>query len=222
MRRRTVKERSVAGVVSVILGIARALVTLGFVLTVVLILVVPFANDRFDLEVDVSWLSIGSRMTIPVRFYEDAAAHRIAAPSIGIDRAELLDTRGSLRFPAQPGWFLYSNAAFLLVLFLCAIWGLEQLHRVFGTLRKGQPFIDANARRLRRVAAAVFASEVVRASMVCFDQFYAKTHFTGTGLLFDASFNIDFFAVVLGLIILAIAEVFAAGTRLDQDQALTI
>jgi len=34
-------------------------------------------------------------------------------------------------------------------------------------------------------------------------------------------FNVDFVAVVLGLIILAIAEVFAAGTRLDEDQALT-
>ena len=66
------------------------------------------------------------------------------------------------------------------------------------------------------------AGEVVRASMVAFNQFYARTHFTATGLLFDWSFNIDFFAVVLGLIIVAIAEVFAAGTRLDEDQALTI
>ena len=41
----------------------------------------------------------------------------------------------------------------------------------------------------------------------------------------DATIPADigpFFAIVLGLIILAIAEVFAAGTRLDEDQALTI
>ena len=85
-----------------------------------------------------------------------------------------------------------------------------------------QPFVHANARRLRRVAAAVFAGELLVASMVAFNQFYAKAHFTADGLLFDWSFNIDFFAVVLGLIILAIAEVFAAGSRLDEDQALTI
>ena len=32
----------------------------------------------------------------------------------------------------------------------------------------------------------------------------------------------DLFVLVLGLIVLAIAEVFAAGTRLDEDQALTV
>src|SRR6187401_2342227 len=161
-------------------------------------------------------------MTIPVRFYEDAEVHGISAPSIGVDRAELRDTVGSLRFPTRGGSFLYINAAFLIALLLRAIWGLEQLQRVFGTLRQGRPFIDAHAKRLRRVAAAVIVGEVVRASMVAFNQFYAKTHFTATGLLFDWSFNIDFFAVALGLIVLAIAEVFAAGTSLDEDQALTI
>jgi len=221
-----VGRRTVAGVVSVILGIARGLVALGFVLVVLvtgIMLVVPRVTPvPVEWEASVSWLGIGTHMTIPVRFYVDTDAHRITAPSIGVDRGELRDTHGTLRFPAPKGSFLYINAGFLIALFLCAIWGLEQLHKVFGALRKGQPFIEANARRLRRVAAAVIAGEVVGASMVAFNQYYAKSHFTAMGLLFDWSFNIDFFAIVLGLIILAIAEVFAAGTRLDEEQALTI
>jgi hypothetical protein len=215
-----------AAVVSVILGIARGLMALGLVLVMLvtgIMLVVPrFAPVPVEWEVDAALLGVGTTMTIPVRFYVDTDAHRITAPSIGIDRAELRDTHGSLRFPAPKGPFLFINAGFLIALFLCASWGLEQLHRVFGTLRKGRPFIDVNAKRLRRVAAAVIAGEVVRAAMVGFNQFYAKAHFTATGLLFDWSFNIDFFAIVLAFIILAIAEVFAAGTRLDEDQALTI
>jgi hypothetical protein len=210
-----------AALVSVVVGVARGLVTLGLVLTILVVTIVPFAKN-LDLEVDASWFTLGTRMTIPVRFYVDAEANRITAPSIGVDRAELLDTHGSLRFPATPGWFLYANAAFLIALFVCAIWGLEQLHRVVGTMRKGQPFVAANASRLRRFAAAVAIGEVVGAAMVFFNQFYAKTHFTATGLLFDASFNVDFFAVVLVFITLAIAEVFAAGTHLDEDRALTI
>lgn len=220
------KGTRAALLVSVILGIARGLMALGFVLVMLvtgIMLVVPrFAPVPVEWEVNASLLGVGTHMTIPVRFYVDADAHRITAPSLGVDRAELRDTQGSLRFPAPRGSFVFINAGFLIALFLCASWGLEQLHRVFGTLRKGQPFSDANARRLRRVAVAVIAGEVGRASMVAFNQFYAKAHFTATGLLFDWSFNIDGFAVVLGLIILAIAEVFAAGTRLDEDQALTI
>ena len=215
-----------AAVVLVILGIARAVMALGLVLVMLVIgimLAVPrFAPVPGEWEVNAAVLGVGTHMTIPVRFYVDTDAHRITGRSIGVDRAELQNTHGSLRFPAPNGAFLFINAGFLIALFLCAIWGLQQLHRVFGTLRKGQPFIHANARRLRRVAVAVFAGELVSASMVAFNQFYAKAHFTATGLLFDWSFNIDFFSVVLGLIILAIAEVFAVGTRLNADQALTI
>ena len=209
-----------AVLVSWILSVARGLVTLGLVLTVLVVTVVPFTTEL--LEVDASWLTIGSRMTIPVRFYVDADAHRISAPSIGVEGAELRDTHGSLRFPATEGWFLFLNGGFLIVLFLVAIWGLGQLHEVVGTMRKGQPFVAANARRLRRVAAAVIAGELMRATLIFVDQFYAKTYFAATGLLFDASFNVDFFAVFLAFTIFAIAEVFAAGTRLDEDQALTI
>lgn len=216
------KGTGAATVVSWVLGITRGLLTLALALVAFLVVVMPWARDRLNVEVDASFISIGSHMTIPVRFYVDADAHRITAPSIGVEHAELVDTHGSLRFPAPKGSFLYVNAAFLFALLLLALFGLQQLHAVFGTLRKGQPFVHANARRLRLVAVSVIAGEVLGAAMVAFNQFYAKAHFTATGLLFDWSFNIDFFAIVLGLIILAIAEVFAAGARLDEDQALTI
>jgi hypothetical protein len=196
--------------------------TLALVLLALLVVVVPFAGDRLNMEVDAAFVGIGTRMTIPVRFYVDADAHRITAPAIGVDRAELIDTQGSLRFPAPKGYFLFVNAAFLCALLLLALLGLQKLHAVFGTLRQGQPFVHANASRLRWVAGTIIGGEVLGAAMNAFDQLYAKTHFTAAGLLFDWSFNIDFFAVVLGFVVLAIAEVFAAGTRLDEDQALTI
>ena len=216
------KGTGAATAVSWVLGIARGLLILALALLAFLVVVMPWAGDRLNVEVDAAFVSIGSRMTIPVRFYVDTDAHRITAPSIGVERAELVDTLGSLRFPAPNGYFLYANAAFLFALLLLALFGLQQLRSVFATLRKGQPFLHANAGRLRLVAGAVIGGEVLGAAMVAFNQFYAKAHFTATGLLFDWSFNIDIFAVVLGLIILAIAEVFAAGTRLDEDQALTV
>ncbi len=216
------KGNRAAAAVSVILGIARGVIILGLVLTLIFVTVVPFAKNRFDMEVDASWFTLGTHMTIPVRLYVDADAHRITAPAIGVAGAELQDVSGLLRFPAEPGWFMYVNASFLIAIFVLAIWGLEQLHKVFGTLRKGEPFVHVNAVRLRHVAAAIIAGEVIQAAMVSFNQFYAKSHFTATGLLFDWSFNIDFFSIVLAFIVVAIAEVFAAGTRLDEDQALTI
>jgi hypothetical protein len=48
------------------------------------------------------------------------------------------------------------------------------------------------------------------------------TNFSAQGLRFVAAPDLDLVAIVLGLIILVIAEVFRTGTRLREDQSLTI
>ena len=48
------------------------------------------------------------------------------------------------------------------------------------------------------------------------------THFPAEGLRFDARPDFNILAILYGLIILVIAEVFRAGTRLDEDQSLTV
>jgi hypothetical protein len=48
------------------------------------------------------------------------------------------------------------------------------------------------------------------------------THFFAPGLRFNARPNLSVVTIVHGLIILALAEVFRTGTRLDEDQSLTI
>ena len=59
-------------------------------------------------------------------------------------------------------------------------------------------------------------------SVVYFENRYAMTHFAAPGLQFMARPDISVFTLVHGLIILALAEVFRAGTHLDDDQSLTI
>jgi hypothetical protein len=58
--------------------------------------------------------------------------------------------------------------------------------------------------------------------MVFFENYYAMTHFSADGLRFDVRPDVNVFAIICGLIILVIAEVFRAGTRLDPDQSLTV
>ena len=51
---------------------------------------------------------------------------------------------------------------------------------------------------------------------------YAMTHLSAGGLRFDAWPAINAFAIIDGVIILVIAEVFRAGTRLDEERSLTV
>jgi hypothetical protein len=130
--------------------------------------------------------------------------------------------RGSLRFPTQSRAFFGGSAA-LLVVFLALLLGvLGQLRAVFRTLRDGQPFVQANATRIRWIGVAVIVIEVARSAIVFFENYYAMTHFTAEGLRFDAWPDVNAFAIVDGVIILVIAEVFRAGTRLDEEQSLTV
>jgi hypothetical protein len=84
------------------------------------------------------------------------------------------------------------------------------------------PFVPANATRIRWIAFAVIVGEFARAAIIYSTNSYATTHFSASGLRFDSRPDLNVVTIVHGLIILAIAEVFRTGTRLDEDQSLTI
>ncbi len=147
----------------------------------------------------------------------------MSAPSLGIEGAQIENVRGSLKFSPPPGASLVAPVLLGLAIMLALVlFVLGQLRAVFRTLRDGRPFVPANAARIRWIAFAVIAGELARAAVVYSANSYAMTHFSANGLRFDARPDLNVFTIVHGLIILAIAEVFRTGTRLDEDQSLTI
>jgi hypothetical protein len=161
-------------------------------------------------------------MSIPVSFNVDAETTPIAAPRLGIPAAELKNAQGTLRFAPQGGAFFIANLVLVIGLLGGGLWLLAQLRAVFRALRDGQPFAPQNAMRVRRIAWTVIVAEIVRSAVVYLENAYAMTYFVADGLRFDAHPHLNVFAIVNGLIILAISEVFRAGTRLDEDQSLTV
>jgi hypothetical protein len=217
---RTIGRWSVASFVTVCLNIGWGLAVLGLGLTIVLPVLAPFVKG--PLEVDAAWLVVGTQMTIPVSLEVDAQRHQVTSPSLGIADAQLRDIRGLLTFPTQQGPFFIGNTVLLLVLFSLALWVIGSLRAVFRTVRDGDPFVAANAGRIRAVAYGVMIGEAARAAITYFENSYAMTNFSAQGLRFVAAPDLDLVAIVLGLIILVIAEVFRTGTRLREDQSLTI
>jgi hypothetical protein len=218
---RALGRGSISSFVTLLLNIAWSLVALGLVLAVLLLVASPFVKDQ-DMEVDASWLVVGTKMTIPVSFNVDARTHHVAAPSLGIDAAQIQDVNGSLKFPTRKGAFFFANVILVIILFALAMWVLGQLRAVFRTLRDGQPFVPANATRIRWVAFGVIAGELVRTTVVYFENYYAMMYFSADGLQFEAWPHLNLIAIIDGLIILVIAEVFRAGTRLAEEQSLTV
>jgi len=161
-------------------------------------------------------------MSIPVSFSVDVTANPITSPSLGIETAEIRDARGALRFPPRRGVFLAANLTLLIGALLIFLWVLAQLSALLRSLGEGKPFVPANATRVRRIAWAVIGGEIARMVLVYYENYYVMSHFSAAALRFDAWPKLNAPAIVNGLIILAIAEVFRAGTRLDEEQSLTV
>jgi hypothetical protein len=134
-----------------------------------------------------------------------------------IDRVD-----GSLKIPAASRPFIAANAVVLIVILAFVLYVIDQLRAVLKTLIHGTPFVAENAIRIRRVAFAVIIGECARSLLVFTENHYAMTNVVIPGLKFDAWPRLSFWTIIYGLIILVIAEVFRAGTRLDQEQSLTI
>jgi hypothetical protein len=221
------RPRSPAWFLIILLNVVRVAVAIVLVVTVAIIAVALFANIR-GLEMTVFPPSFGVSpeshsnwtITIPVAVAVDQG--RIAAPSLGIERADIQDLRGSLRFPIQRGRLFIVNGLLLILGIGALLWLTTELQRVLRTVRDGKPFAPSNATRVRRIAWILIVGEFVRATIVYLENSYAAAHFTAESLRFTASADLSVAAIVEGLIILVIAEVFRVGTRLDEDQSLTV
>jgi DUF2975 family protein len=221
------RPRSPASFLIVLLNVVRVALAIVLVVTVVIIALALVADIR-GLEITVVPPSFGVSpeshnnwtLTIPVSVA--VGEGRIAAPSLGIERADIQDLRGSLRFPLQRGRLFIVNSLLLILAIGVGLWLTTELHRVLRTVRDGKPFAASNATRMRRIAWIVIVGEFVRAMVVYLENSFAATHFTAEGLRFTARADLSITAIVEGLIILVLAEVFRLGTRLDEDQSLTV
>ena len=106
---------------------------------------------------------------------------------------------------------IVAAAAFLII--------LKQLRMICQTLLDGDPFVPENAGRLRTVWIAVAVAEVLRLITGFFlSGIHNEANSNGETLTLDLRVYVWF--VVLALIVLA--EVFREGTRLRQEQKLTV
>jgi hypothetical protein len=130
---------------------------------------------------------------------------------------------GSMRVPVSSRWFIAFNGISLIVILFFVAYTLGKVRDVLRTLvRDKTPFVAANAARLRFIGLAVIAGSLAVSAIVFVENTWARANLRIPGVTFDLTPNIDFGTIFFGLLILIIAEVFRAGTQLDEDQSLTI
>ena len=98
------------------------------------------------------------------------------------------------------------------IAYICA-----QLRRILSTLAEGDPFVPNNAPRLTRIAIAIGLIEIVR---MCSVLVLAATVDLGEGYVANININLAVWGAIIVLLILA--QVFKEGTRLREEEKMTI
>ena len=160
-----------------------------------------------------------AQMVLPVAFELEAGAAEVRSGDHRNSGA-IEQAGGLLRLsaPDRP-WIAAAAAGVVMVLVL---WILAELAALCRSVRDGQPFAPDNVGRIRRLALALALGEVYRAGIVYSAHAFVAAHFAADHLRFTASPHINAAAIVSALILLVLAEVFRTGTRLDEDQSLTV
>ncbi|MEL6856836.1 MAG: DUF2975 domain-containing protein [Pseudomonadota bacterium] len=98
------------------------------------------------------------------------------------------------------------------IAYVCA-----QLRKILSTLAEGDPFVPENAPRLTHIAIAIGLIEAIRIASVLI---LSATVDLGEGYVVTINLNLAVWGAVIVLLILA--QVFKEGTRLREEEKMTI
>jgi len=219
---RTVGRRSIASVINFIVSLFAFGAWFGAIFGLVMLLVVPFVSLPITVTVPVSFTMETPDQILAGRTgwgFEFRETRRPPAP-----RARALQRiEGSLRVPVASRWVIAANGLGLVAVALLFAITLGKLRAVLRTLIVDRaPFVPANAARFRFNGLAIIAGELARMTVVWIENLYARSTVAIPGVVFDMLPQPAIWTIVHGLFVLVIAEVFRAGTALDEDQSLTI
>ncbi|MEO8096393.1 MAG: DUF2975 domain-containing protein [Acidobacteriota bacterium] len=133
---------------------------------------------------------------------------------------KLENLRANLLIPIESRTFFSGSLAIIMILTAGGLWIISQLRYVFQNVADGQPFAAGNAEKIHRIGWGVIVLEILRSAAVLFWSY--SSMFTFEGATFVPTLDIGKATIICGLIILAIAEVFREGSRLRDEQSLTI
>jgi hypothetical protein len=214
---------SVASFISIVLNGIKFAIGMGLIVVLMAASILVLFPSEMPTMTAVVPVSFTLDTPLPARIGRTTFGFDIAGPTAEArqdQKGRIVHADGSVKISGRR--FITANVVVLVVIMSLGLFVIDELRAVLHTLIHGNPFVAPNATRIRHVAFAVIAGELARSTIIFGENYYARTHLTIAGLQFDAWPHVNVFVIGCGLIILVIAEVFRVGTRLDEEQSLTV
>ena len=201
-------------VVRLLTVFATILYRVTWVFGVLLIVAVP-ALELFAGTETLQTFSIGVRTTVEL---DDVNIGTAWGGSLSLSMEE---PEGSLRVPiaSAPLWFrlaAYLGLAAIYVLFLRFLF---QLRELFRRVRAGAPFDERNATSLRWLGILLILIETLASAYSFGLAQLVLRAMSPPSIPVTSSFSMNGTAIVVGLVLLALAEIFRRGAVLEDEHA---
>lgn len=99
---------------------------------------------------------------------------------------------------------------------------LKQLRGILNTLDSRDPFVSENARRVRTIGILLLVATFGQSLLVLIVTGYADASLNPVGFALDGHLEFDFTQLFAGLSVLVLSEVFRHGTKMREEQELTV
>lgn len=96
------------------------------------------------------------------------------------------------------------------------------LHSLYRSARNGEVFSTGNIRRIRTVGLLLIVNELCTAASKWAMARQAASVITTDTICIDTSFPLSYWNLLTGVLVILIAEIFAIGYKLSEEQKLTI
>lgn len=142
----------------------------------------------------------------------------------GAGRLQVEDVQGTLRLPVStlPWWLFAVLWVHTAVLFTLMLAFLSRLRKVVRRIRAAAAFHVENARCLRSLGILLFALAFLDGVAGSVVSWALSRGFTSSTMSVSTGLHVNGALVLLGLILIVLAEIFRRGSALEQEQALVI
>lgn len=169
----------------------------------------------------VVWGNAETNLAVPISFVPDPAVVSLSSTTYGA--GSIIYGEGMASFDEVGGaWHVVRAVALAIALIVPALVSLWLLRAFAKTVADRRPFQSSSVTLIRTIGVLVVASELLWGTTSYLLERSVAAQVTATGVTLGANLSFNIPLILLGLVILAIAEVLRHGIALQADVDLTV
>ena len=185
------------------------------------VLFVGWVVTRDADNIEVAMLGYASDIETSAMMAEDRNGQQLAVEFDGPAKVKLI-------LPNEPGQRNLTighkiiSLAIMVPFFIVCVYFVKLLRDIVRTIDQGDPFAEENAQRVRTIGGLILLFELVRSAGQLAISGFADSMVIAQGFNLSGRLEVNVGLLVVGTAVIVLSEVFRHGSRMREEQSLTV